>query len=58
MRTLFNDEAIEFGLCEEADCQFFTFKENVMSQVAEGTIEEACQLEEVSVKKLLEFLTY
>ena len=42
--TLYNDEPITFGACEESPCQFYTFKQHVVDSVLPGTIDEACKV--------------
>jgi hypothetical protein len=43
VRTLFNDVPQTFGHCKSKYCQFYTFKQVVMENVAKGTIKEVCK---------------
>ena len=46
VRAFHDDVQMTFGLCEQLDCPYETFKKNVQQRVAPGTIEEACGTQE------------
>jgi len=42
VKTLYNGKALKFGLCQQTECDYDTFKENVKQRTYPGTIEDVC----------------